>query len=107
MINFVRRFIPNLASMVKPLIDMLKKNLMFTWTKEGKVSFEEIKRSIASSPTLFDYNFDRDFILYSLRGESSISVVLTQLNDENLEHPITLFSDGLKDYEGRYKYVEK
>lgn len=29
-INFVRRFIPNLASMVKPLTSMLKKKIAFT-----------------------------------------------------------------------------
>ena len=35
-INFVRRFIPNLATMVKPLTAMLKKSMVFAWTKEGK-----------------------------------------------------------------------
>ncbi len=38
-INFVRRFILDLTSMVKPLLAMLKKNLVFTWTREGKTSF--------------------------------------------------------------------
>ena len=75
--NFIRRFILDLASMVKPLTAMLKKNIMFTCTKEGKASFEEIKKSIALAPTLFNPKFDRDFVLYSLGGESSISVVLT------------------------------
>ena len=38
-INFVRIFIPNLATMVKTLTEMLKKNMVFSWTKEGKASF--------------------------------------------------------------------
>lgn len=84
-INFIRRFILDLASMVKPLTIMSKKILMFTWTKEGKASFEEIEKLIASTSTLVNPNFNRDFILYSLGGESSISVFLTQLNDGNLE----------------------
>ena len=46
-INFVRRFIPNLITMVKPLIVMLKKGMVFAWTKEGKKFFEEIKTAIA------------------------------------------------------------
>ena len=37
-INFVRIFIPNLATMVKPLTAMLKKGMVFAWTKEGKES---------------------------------------------------------------------
>ena len=48
-INFVRRFIPNLSTMVKPLTTMLKKNMVFAWTMEGRESFEEIKAAIASA----------------------------------------------------------
>ena len=93
--------------MVKPLTTILKKNLVFTWTKEGKTSFDGIKQSIASAPTLVNPKFDRDFILYSLGGKPSILVVLTQLNDENLEQPIAFFSDGLNDNGERYSYIEK
>lgn len=100
-INFVRKFIPNLASMVRPLTNMIKKNTTFTWTKEGKAGFEEIKKSIASTPTLANPNFDKDFILYTLGGDSSTSVVLIQLNDEKVEQPIGFFKKGLGEYEYR------
>lgn len=43
-INFMRRFIPNLATMVKSLIAMLKKYMIFKWTKEGKEGFDQIKQ---------------------------------------------------------------
>ena len=76
-IYFVRRFIPSLATMVKHLIATLKKNMSFSWTKEGKDSFEEIKEAIALAPTLINPNFDKDFILYTLGGESSILAILT------------------------------
>ncbi len=84
-INFVRIFIPNLAALVKPLTTMLKKDVVFTWTKEAKVNFEEIKKEIAPDPTLVNPKFDRDFLLYSLGKDSSISVVLTQQTDEGME----------------------
>lgn len=87
-INFVRRFIPNLATMVKALISMLKNNMVFTWEKEGRASFEEIKVAIASAPTLINPNFDKGFILYTLGGDSRILVVLTQLNHVDEEQPI-------------------
>lgn len=84
-INFVKRFIPSLATMVKPLTAMLKKNMSFSWTQEGKASFKKIKEAIASTPTLINPSFDKDFILYTLGGESSISAVLTQLNSKEIE----------------------
>ena len=73
-INFVRRFIPNLAAMVKPLTAMLKKNMSFSWTQEGKDSFKQIKEAIASAPTLINPSFDKDFILYTLGGDSSTNI---------------------------------
>ena len=82
-INFVRRFIPNLVTMVKPLTSMLKKNMVFAWTKEGKESFEEIKATLALAPTLINPTFEKDFILYTLGIESSISTILNQANDKN------------------------
>ena len=81
--------------------------MVFSWTKEGKASFEEIKVAIASTPTLINMNFDKDFILYTLGGESSIFVVLTQLNDKNEEQPIAFFIEGVEEYEDKYSYVEK
>lgn len=105
-INFVRRFIPNLATMVKTLTTMLKKDMVFSWTKEGKESFEEIKAAIASAPTLMNPNFEKDFILYTLGGESIIFVVLTQTNGKDEEQPIAFFTEGLKEYEDKYNFVE-
>lgn len=46
-INVVRRIIPNLVSLLKPLTSMLKKNMVFGWTKEWKNRFEAIKQAIA------------------------------------------------------------
>ena len=34
-------------------------------------------------------------------------MVLTQLNDKNLEQPIAFSNDSLNDYEDRFSYVEK
>ena len=52
-------------------------------------------------------NFEKDFILYTLGGESSISAVLTQTNDQNEEQSIAFFSEGLKEFEDKYSFVEK
>jgi hypothetical protein len=39
-INFLRRFIPKFAEIVKLIIDMLKKNSETKWTSEAKASFQ-------------------------------------------------------------------
>ena len=46
-INFVRRFVPNFSQVVKPLQQLVKKNVQFKWYEEQRNSFVEIKISIA------------------------------------------------------------
>lgn len=64
-------------------------------------------KAISQAPTLVNPNYEKDFILYTLRGDASIYVVVTQLNQEGLEQQIAFFNEGLKEYELRYNYVEK
>lgn len=72
-INFIKRFIPNIATLMQPLTTILKKNIPFQWTKEGKNDFKEIKEAIAVAPTLINPNFEKDFILYGYGSEDTIS----------------------------------
>ena len=45
-INFLRRFIPNFAEIVKYITDMLKKDAEIKWISEARESFEKIKQAI-------------------------------------------------------------
>jgi hypothetical protein len=43
-INFVHRFVPDFAVMVKPIRNMLKQDHFFSWTDDVGNSFEWIKK---------------------------------------------------------------
>jgi hypothetical protein len=45
-INFLRRFIPNFAKIIKHITDMLKKDAEVKWILEAKESFERIKQAL-------------------------------------------------------------
>ena len=51
-INFIRRFISNLAELMKSLQKLLKKDANFEWTDEGKIAFKSIKDAISMSPAM-------------------------------------------------------
>lgn len=106
-INFVRRFLPHIATLLKPLTTILKNNAKFKWTREAKDSFQLIKEVLASAPTLANLDFSKDFILCAFGGFNVISTILVHKNVEGWEQPITFFSKGLEDYEQRYTFVEK
>ncbi|KAH9289266.1 hypothetical protein KI387_033383, partial [Taxus chinensis] len=90
-VNFVRRFVPNFAALVKPITLILKKSMAFKWTSEGKASFEAIKRAICQAPTLVNPDFSKDFVLYAFSGGDTISTILVQQNKEGLEQPVAFF----------------
>ena len=91
-INFMRRFIFDLAKIVKPLQEMIKKDFNFKWTKERKEAFEKIKEAIAEAPTLRSPKFDNEFILYTFAYDHSIVVVLTQKNEDGEEFLVSFMS---------------
>ena len=64
-INFVRRFVPKFAQIVKPLQQMVKQSVQFKWTDTEKGAFNNIKATIAHAPSLKSPDFERYFILYT------------------------------------------
>lgn len=74
--------------MAKPLMTMLKKDMVLKWTGEGKDGFDQIKQATIQAPTMVSPNYDKYFILYTLGGEENILVVLTYLNDDGLERAL-------------------
>ena len=64
-INFIRRFIPNLAELMKPMQALLKKDAKFVWTNEGKEAFATIKDPITRSPVLVSPDYTKDFMVFS------------------------------------------
>ena len=64
-INFLRRFVPNFAEIVKLITDMLKKNSEVKWTNEAKASFQRIKKLISEAPVLASPDYTKEFLIFS------------------------------------------
>ena len=77
-INFIRRFIPNLAELMNPLQKLLKKDAKFEWIDEGKYAFKYIKDAISKSPVLISPYYSKEFQMFSFASEDTIASVLIQ-----------------------------
>ncbi|CAI7810086.1 unnamed protein product [Closterium sp. NIES-53] len=51
-VNYVRRFVPNMAGVTKPLTDLLDKGALFLWGGRELLAFEELKNKLSSPPVL-------------------------------------------------------
>ena len=94
-INFIRRFIPNLAELMKPMQKLLKKDAKFEWDSEGKEAFRSIQDCIGRSQVLTSPNYSKEFHIFSFASENTIVGVLLQKNKEGQEQPISFMSMSL------------
>ena len=76
-INFVQRFVPAFAQIVKPLQHMVKQSVQYKWNELEKGAFKKIKEAISHAPSLKSPDFEKDFILYTFALDNSLAVVLT------------------------------
>jgi hypothetical protein len=104
---FLRRFIPNLAEIIKHTTNMLRKGSEIKWTSESKKFFEDIKVALTKATVLASPNFAKDFILFSFSSEHTIVGVLLQKDEHNFERPITYYNNTLRDSPLKYDIMEK
>jgi hypothetical protein len=106
-VNFMRRFIPNLADIIKHITNMLRKGSEIKWTPEAKKSVEDIKVALTKAPMMASPNFAKEFILFSFASEHTIVGVLLQKDEQNFERPIAYYRRTLRDSPLNYDIMEK
>ena len=80
-VNFSRRFIPNLAEIIKHITCMLRKGNEIKWNLEAKKSFEDIKVALTKNPILASPDFTKYFLLFSFASEHTIVDMLLQKDE--------------------------
>jgi hypothetical protein len=107
-INYLRRFISNLASKVESFLPLirLKHEGEFMWGAEQREAFEKIKQYLTSPPVLKAPKAGEAFRLYIAAQEHVIGIVLMQQEDGK-EFVVAYLSRRLVDAETRYEFVEK
>jgi hypothetical protein len=106
-INFVRRFVPDFALMVKPIHNLLKKYHSFSWTYEVENTFLRIKKGISFALVLAKSDFEKKIIIYTNATEEAVYVIFLQCDDQNNEKHVAYMSQSLLDDEFKYSYIEK
>ena len=106
LLNFYRRFIPNAATILTPLTDILrnqpKRSLKaFEWTDERNDAFEKAKDELAKTTLLVHPSSDRMTCLMVDASDTAVGGVLQQFS-ESMWKPIAFFSRRLKAAEMRY-----
>ena len=107
LINYYGKFIPNAASILNPLNNLLHKDAKWKWSKECQSSFDLAKKELTSSKVLTHYNPNLPLRLAGDASAYGIGAVIAHVFPDGSEHPIAFASRTLTSSEKNYAQVEK
>ena len=105
--NYYRRFIPNYCNLAKPLQNLTKKDQPWVWSDKCQQSFESLRDSLTTPPCLAYPDMEKPFILTTDASGVAISYILSQKNEEDIEHPIAYAGRALRNAEVNYSITDK
>ncbi|CAI7873657.1 unnamed protein product, partial [Closterium sp. NIES-53] len=77
-VNYVRRFVPDMAHLTAPLADLLQKGVAFTWGEKEHAAFSTLKNILCSPPVLRIADPHRPFEVVTDASDIAIRAVLLQ-----------------------------
>lgn len=106
LVNYVGRFIPNLATLTFPLRRLTILGQKFVWGREQQLAFDKLKESMMDSKTLGYFNDGDRTQLVADASPVGLGAVLIQVNDQG-PRVIAYASKSLSEVEKRYAQIEK
>ncbi|CAL9021213.1 unnamed protein product [Prunus brigantina] len=106
-VNFLRRFISNLAGKIRPLSPLLKLKdaEQFIWGAEHQAAFDDIKKYLSQPPVLMPPKRGKPLRLYISASESSVGCLLAQNNEFEREQAVHYLSRTLNMAELNYSPI--
>ena len=98
---------PNLATTLTPLYELLRKGVKRRWTKKCEEAVRQVKQMLASDLVLVKYDPKLPIKLITDASEVGVVATLMQVLPGNIERPVAYASRLLIPMERKYPIVEK
>lgn len=105
-INYYRMFVPNAATLISPLYELLHSDVKWNWTASHNNIFNKIKKELSSDRVLAHFSYEAKLILTVDASPTGLGAVLSQIENDQ-EKPISFASRVLSKAERNYSQIQK
>ena len=98
-VGYHRPWIEGFAHITRPLMNLQKKDVPFTWDDKCETVVRTLKHRITSNPVLWQPDHDRPFILEVDASQYTTSAILWQEDDKGKKRAISYDSSTLSNTE--------
>ncbi|XP_049514382.1 uncharacterized protein K02A2.6-like [Dermacentor silvarum] len=107
LLNFYRRFLPNLSTVLHPLHVLLKKDTSWHWVARQEAAFTQSKQLLTSAEVLIYYDTKLPLLLCCDASPYGIGAVLAHRMPSGEEKPVAFASRRLTAAENNYSQLDK
>ncbi|KAL3988098.1 5-hydroxytryptamine receptor 3 [Sarotherodon galilaeus] len=107
LLNYYNKFLPNLATLLAPLHELLRHEVRWTWQKRQEEAFQKSKNLLNSAQVLVHYSADRELVLSCDPSPYAIGAVLSHKMEDGSERPLGFMSRTLSPAEKKYSQLDK
>src|SRR5205814_3149740 len=101
--NFYRRFIKHFSNIVRPLVNLTKKDVKFDWTVECERAFNDLKHRFTTALILAHFDPDLECVVETDSSDHTQGGILSQYDKDGVLHPVAFFSRKLDPAESNYE----
>ena len=107
--NFYRRFIKDFSKILRPMIELSKKELksQFQWSTKCQDAFNTLKGLVTTAPVLAHFDHSKTSYVEVDSSDYVHGGVLSQKDDQGILHPVAYFSRKLSPAECNYEIYDK
>ena len=92
LVNYYRKFIPNMSTVVQPLTGLLSNGVPWNWTTDCSEACKTVKQLLASSSVLVHYQPDKPVTLAVDVSPYGLGAVISHEMDDGSDRPIAYAS---------------
>ena len=102
MVQYMSRFLPDLAETIEPIRALTRKDTPFVWSMECENAFDTLKRNLSESPCLAYFDVSKEVVIQVDSSKHGIGAVLLQEG-----RPVEYASRALTPSERNWAQIEK